>query len=88
MECDTDLSKYSYDNKIKPFSHMKNTLIASNQPYKYALQHISLFHSGIKLLNFKISYECNNKKYSDSFYINLESFSDSIQNYLLKIIKN
>lgn len=78
LECDVDLSKYSYDNEIKPFSHMKNTLIAPNQSYKCALQHVSLFHSGIKSLNFKISYECNNKKYSDNFCINLESFSDSI----------
>lgn len=79
LKCDIDLSKFSYNKERKPFSHMENTLIAPNQSYKCALAHVPLFQSEIKLLNFKISYKCNNKEYSDTFCINLESFSDSIQ---------
>lgn len=76
LECDTDLSTFSYFKERVPFSHMENTLLAPNQSYKCALQQFLLFNSEISYLNFKISYQCNNKKYSDSFCINLKSYTD------------
>lgn len=79
LKCDTDLSKFSYAKGVKPFSHIENTPIAPNQSYKCALQQVPLFTSGKSSLNFKITYECNNKKYSDTFCINLKAFSDLIQ---------
>lgn len=78
LECDTDLSKFSYIEEIKPFSHIENMPIAPNQAYRCALQQVPLFGSGIPSLNFKISYNCNNKKYSDTFCINLKAFTDLI----------
>lgn len=78
LECDIDLSKFSYVENIKPFSHIENTPIAPNQAYKCALKQIPLFASGTHFLKFKISYKCNNKSYSDTFCINLKAFSDLI----------
>lgn len=78
LECDTDLSEFSYFKEKIPFSHMKNTSIAPNQSYKCALQQMPLFTSGISCLTFNVSYQCNNKKYSDTFCINLESYTDLI----------
>ena len=79
LECDTDLSDFSYEKEIEPFSHMKNASIAPNQAYKCALRQKPLFASGIQSINFKVTYECNNKKYSDTFCINLKAFTDLIQ---------
>lgn len=78
FKCDTDLSKFSYIEEIIPFSHIENTQLAPNQSYRCALQQLPLFNSGIPCLNFEISYQCNNKKYSDSFCINLKSYTDMI----------
>ncbi|GFI28869.1 MAG: hypothetical protein HFH50_12940 [Lachnospiraceae bacterium] len=79
LECDTDLRPFSYVEKLIPFSHMAGTSIAPNQSFKCALQQIPLFTSGIHFINFKISYESNRKKYSETFCVNLQSFTNSIQ---------
>ncbi len=78
LECDTNLSVFSYVENLVPFSHMKNTSIAPNQVYKCALRQIPLFGSGISTINFKISYESNNKVYCDTFCINLDSFRNLV----------
>ncbi len=78
LECDTDLSNFSYIKEIVPFSHMENVSIAPNQSYKCALQQVPLFTSEISCITFKVSYQCNNKKYSDTFCINLKSYTDMI----------
>lgn len=79
LECDTDLSRFSYFKERIPFLHMKDALIAPGQSFKCTLQHVLLFNSEIQFINFKVSYKSNNKKYSETFCINLQSFSDLIQ---------
>lgn len=79
FECDTDLVLFSFKNDRIPFLHMQGTSMAPNQAYKCNLQHTLLFNSGIEQINFKISYECNNKIYNDTFCIILKSFSDLIR---------
>ncbi len=92
LECDVDLKRFTYDENTVPFSHIKNTTIAPNQAFKCNLERISLFNSEISTINFEISYKCNNKIYSDTFCINLDTFKNiirlraSTKNEELKII--
>ena len=94
LECDTDLSSFSYIEKLIPFSHMAGCSIAPGQSFKCALKQFPLFTSGIQSINFRISYESNRKKYSEIYCISLSSFSDLIQTNAsssdneLKIISN
>lgn len=75
LECDTNLSKFAYVETLAPFSHMENTSIAPNQSFKSALQYGNLIISEIPSINFKITYTSNNKKYSETFCINLKALT-------------
>ena len=94
LECDTDLRRFSYVDSRTPFAHMVDTSIAPNQSFICALQQVPLFNSGISSINFQLSYESNNKKYSESICVNLQAFTDLIQTNAsssgneLKIISN
>lgn len=79
LKCDVDLSRFSYIKERTPFSHMENASIAPGQSFMCALKQVSLFNSGIPFITFEITYECNHKKYSDAFCLNLISFTDLIQ---------
>ncbi len=78
MECDTDLSQFSYMEKLVPFSHMGNASVAPRQSFKCSLQQAPLFNSGIDAITFRLSYKSNGKKYDDTFCINLQAFKDLI----------
>lgn len=79
LKCDVDLSRFSYIKERTPFSHMENASIAPGQSFMCALKQVSLFNSGIPSITFKITYECNRKKYSEVFCLNLKAFTDLIQ---------
>lgn len=79
FQCDTDLSKFSYDENFTPFSRIENTSIAPNQAFKCTLNHLSLFNSGIPTITFRITYKSNNKNYSDTFLIHLDAFPNLIR---------
>lgn len=78
LKCNTDLSKFSFNKNLHPFSHIEGTSIAPNQTLKCTLDHLELFNAGISSLNFEISYESNNKKYFETYCINLNIFSELI----------
>lgn len=75
LECDTDLSKFAHIETLVPFSHMENVSIAPNQSFKCALQSVNLFASKIPSINFKVTYTSNNKKYVETFCINLKALT-------------
>ncbi|MCX4326423.1 MAG: hypothetical protein OSJ45_03895 [Lachnospiraceae bacterium] len=75
LECDTDLSKFAYVETLVPFSNMENASIAPNQSFRCALQHGLLFLSKIPSINFKVTYTSNDKKYSETFCVNLKALT-------------
>ena len=92
LKCDTDLSRFSYEDTLHPFSHIENTSVALGQSFKCTLDPLQLFNSDTKSIQFNISYMSNNKIYHDEFLIKLDTFSELIhtradtKNNELKII--
>lgn len=78
LECDTDLSPFSYMEKLVPFSHIVNTSVVPGQSFKCSLQQVPLFRSGIPSITFKLSYESNEKKYDDVCCISLQAYTGLI----------
>ena len=76
LNCDVDLSRFSFVETRNPFSHMENTVLAPNQSLKCALNHTVLFNAGISSINFEVSYKNNSKEYHESYSINLDAFSN------------
>lgn len=78
FKCNCDLSKYSYSKSHIPFEHIAGTFVAPNQSFVTALLKNELFKNDLEL-KFDITYKNSDKEYSDSFNINLSSYTDLIQ---------
>ena len=79
LDCDVDLSRFSYVENRTPFSHMINASVAPGQSFMCALQQLPLFNSGIPSITFHITYESNHKQYSEHICLNLQAFTDLVQ---------
>lgn len=75
FSCDSDLKQYSYDEEYVPFEHIPNTFISPGQSFVYNVDPKKLFKNPHPL-TFTVEYSANNKKYSDTFSINVEADSD------------
>lgn len=78
LECDCDLSQYSYKVEHVPFKHFSNTFVAPGQSFVCSINPIKFFKNPQEL-HFFIEYESHSKTYADSFTINPKADSDLIQ---------
>lgn len=77
FSCDQDLKEYSYDEEYVPFKHLSSTFIAPGQSFVYNVDPQKIFKNP-QPLTFNIEYTANNKRYSDTFTINIDADSDKL----------
>lgn len=78
INCDCDLSLYSYSAQYIPFQHFSGTFLAPGQSFLCNLDTRKIFQN-LTEFHFAIEYKANGKTYSDHFTINPKADSDLIQ---------
>ncbi len=77
LQCNADLSKFSYREGLTPFSDMENVAVAPNQAFKCLINGERLSACcKIDPIRLNIIYTSNGKTYSESFNIRLSVFTD------------
>lgn len=78
LECDIDLSKYSYQTGIVPFQHIIGTLLAPNQNFICNIDNKKLGEDDIEIINFSITYSANGKTYKENYPVNYKALKKNI----------
>lgn len=78
INCDHDLSLYSFSQSHIPFEHFNGTFIAPGQAFLCSVDTQKLFKNPDSL-HFSVEYASNGKTYSDCSEINPKADSDLLQ---------
>ena len=78
LECDIDLSKYSYQTGITPFQNIVGTLIAPNQNIVCNIDNRKLGEDKVHIINFTIKYKANGKIYCEKYPVNYLALKKNI----------
>ena len=78
LECDVDLSKYSFQTGITPFQNIVGTLIAPNQNIVCNIDNLKLGADNISVVNFTVSYSSNGKVYCEKYPVNYLALKKNI----------
>jgi hypothetical protein len=78
LECDIDLSKYSYSTGVTPFQNIVGTMLAPNQNFICNIDNMQLSADNVEVLNFHIVYTANNKTYDEKYPVNYQAVKKNI----------
>lgn len=78
LECDIDLSKYSYSTEVTPFQNIVGTMLAPNQNFICNIDSMQLSTDNVEVLNFHIVYTANNKTYDEKYPVNYQAVKKNI----------
>ena len=78
LDCDIDLSKYSYQTGITPFQNIVGTLIAPNQNFVCNIDNMQLGADNVDVINFTIKYTANGKVYCEKYPVNYSALKKNI----------
>lgn len=78
LDCDIDLSKYSYNTGITPFQNIVGTMLAPNQNFVCNIDNMKLSADSVEVMNFHIVYTANNKEYDEYYPVNYLALKKNI----------
>lgn len=78
LSFDIDLDKYSFNQKLHPFSHTKGVFIAPNQKYMSVINGAQLTADGIQQFNVTIEYHDSFDHYKETYSMNYKGYIENI----------